>query len=208
MRPVRPVRLLKPATTLVQAPQRQARVFSLRQILRIALLKRSQASALQSSHAESVQSFDPQIDHSVTKEIESDDQSECLARKTTIETEESRQSLTQVLASSPTPQRIARAFLQDNHTSLALRYLASHIGDFCATLSADNQGPWEADLELNGAILPATHLWIRLSYQELTLRFACREKAAHDLVWMGQSRLRDMLQPILHAPCEVVIHVE
>ena len=208
MRPVRPIRLLKPATAQVQAPQRLVRGLSLRQTLRIALLKRAQASALKSSDVESAQSVDPALDQLVTTVIDSDDQSEWLEPKITSKTEESEQPLVHVLASSPTPQRIARAFLQDNHTSLALRYLASHIGDFCTTLSADNQGPWEADLELNAAILPATHLWIRLSHQELTLRFVCREKAAHDLVWIGQSRLRDMLQPILHAPCEVIIHVE
>ena len=207
MRPVRPIRLLKPATALVQASQRPARLFSLRQILRMALLKR-QASALQSSHVDPALGYEQEIVDSVATAIENDDRSECLERKTTSENEELRSSLPHVLASTPTAQRIARAFLQDNHTSLTLRYLASHIGDFCTTLSADNQGPWEADLELNAAILPATHLWIRLSHKELTLRFVCREKAAHDLVWMGKSRLRDMLQPILHAPCEVVIHVE
>ena len=208
MRPVRPIRLLKPATAAALPVSLRPAQFSLRHAVRLALAKRSHASLLHSGLEDDTRiAARQEIAAPMAAQENADDAHDHVA-KAHDESLELALPLATVEASVPTVQRIARAFLQDNHTSLALRHLAAHIGDFCATLSADNEGPWEADLELNPAILAATHLRIQLSRQALILRFACRDKTSHDLVWMGQLRLRDMLQPVLHAPCEIEIHVE
>ena len=206
MRPVRPIRLHKPASAAPLPVSLRPAQFSLRHAVRLALAKRSHAALLHAALEEDALIVAPPE----TPAPMAAQENEANAHDATTHDAPIALALplSTVEASAPTVQRIARAFLQDNHTSLALRHLAAHIGDFCATLSADNEGPWEADLELNPAILPATHLRIQLSRQALILRFACRDKTSHDLVWMGQLRLRDMLQPVLHAPCEIEIHVE
>ena len=209
MRPVRPIRLLKPATAAALPVSLRPAQFSLRHAVRLALAKRSHATLLHSGLGEDALIAARQETAAAPMAAqENADNAHDHGAKTHDASIELALPLSTVEASAPTVQRIARAFLQDNHTSLALRHLAAHIGDFCTTLSADNEGPWEADLELNPAILAATHLRIQLSRQALILRFACRDKTSHDLVWMGQLRLRDMLQPVLHAPCEIEIHVE
>lgn len=131
------------------------------------------------------------------------------SQNTDSSTDHRDQSDDQPGAPVPTPlsDRIARAILRDNHNLLALRYLATQIGDFCGTLQVNEQGPWEADLELRPDILPASHLWIRLSQEALSLRFICRDANARNLVWNGRHRLRDMLHHVLQVPCEVDIHV-
>ena len=137
----------------------------------------------------------------VDEDTQSSSQNPSEHTKETIETDALRSAIT----SNTT---IARALLKDNHTALAMRYLATHIGDFCSSLESKSQSIWEANLPLRDDILPHSHLWLKFSQGILNLRFTCKDSDARQLVFNGRRLLEEMLHTVLNAPCEVNIYVE
>jgi type III secretion control protein HpaP len=104
-------------------------------------------------------------------------------------------------------RRIANAVLHDSHARLAMQRVAAHVSEFCNAAPVRDGGQWEAQLDLREDVLPATHLWMRLSPGSLLLRFRCGTPLAQQLVCTGRQSLHKALDAVLHEPCDVDIEV-
>ncbi|QDI02692.1 MULTISPECIES: type III secretion system protein SctP [Xanthomonas translucens group] len=104
-------------------------------------------------------------------------------------------------------RRIANAVLHDSHARLAMQRVAAHVSEFCNAAPVREGGLWEAQLDLREDVLPATHLWMRLSPGSLLLRFRCGTPLAQQLVCTGRQSLHKALDAVLDEPCDVDIEV-
>ncbi|QHG88379.1 type III secretion system protein SctP [Xanthomonas sp. NCPPB 1638] len=104
-------------------------------------------------------------------------------------------------------QRIAAEFVRTQCAQMSIDSIALHVADFCNSQPVRDAGIWEATLPIRQDMIGKTTLFLRLSPDQLLLRFDSSSPDARELLWSGREQLRVALKAALSNVHEIRIEV-
>ncbi|CAD0307877.1 type III secretion system protein SctP [Xanthomonas sp. WHRI 8391] len=104
-------------------------------------------------------------------------------------------------------RQIATEWIRTQRAQLAINHIALRVAEFCNATPVRGAGTWEAWLEINHDILPQTTLFLRLSPDQLSLRFDSDSPETREVLLNGRKRLDTALKAALSDTLQISIEV-
>ncbi|MDO0791756.1 type III secretion system protein SctP [Xanthomonas campestris pv. campestris] len=104
-------------------------------------------------------------------------------------------------------RQIATEWIRTQRAQLAINHIALRVAEFCNATPVRGAGTWEAWLEINHDILPQTTLFLRLSPDQLSLRFDSGSPETREVLLNGRKRLDTALKAALSDTLQISIEV-
>ncbi|MDC8748198.1 type III secretion system protein SctP [Xanthomonas campestris] len=104
-------------------------------------------------------------------------------------------------------RQIATEWIRTQRAQLAINHIALRVAEFCNATPVRGAGTWEAWLEINHDILPQTTLFLRLSPDQLSLRFDSGSPETREVLLNGRKRLDTALKTALSDTLQISIEV-
>ncbi|NMI21945.1 type III secretion protein [Xanthomonas hortorum pv. pelargonii] len=104
-------------------------------------------------------------------------------------------------------RQIATEWIRTQRAQLAINHIALRVAEFCNATPVRGAGIWEAWLEINHDILPQTTLFLRLSPDQLSLRFDSGSPETREVLLNGRKRLDTALKAALSDTLQISIEV-
>ena len=104
-------------------------------------------------------------------------------------------------------RQIATEWIRTQRAQLAINHIALRVAEFCNATPVRGAGTWEAWLEINHDILPQTTLFLRLSPDQLSLRFDSGSPETREVLLNGRKRLDAALKAALSDTLQISIEV-
>ncbi|PPU58615.1 type III secretion protein HpaP [Xanthomonas dyei] len=104
-------------------------------------------------------------------------------------------------------RQIATEWIRTQRAQMAIHHIALRVAEFCNATPVRGAGIWEAWLEINHDILPQTTLFLRLSPDQLSLRFDSGSPETREVLCNGRKRLDTALKTALSDTLQISIEV-
>ncbi|WP_372392870.1 type III secretion system protein SctP [Xanthomonas sp. NCPPB 3582] len=104
-------------------------------------------------------------------------------------------------------RQIAAEWIRTQRAQMAIHHIALRVAEFCNATPVRGAGIWEAWLEINHDILPQTRLFLRLSPDQLLLRFDSGSPETREVLCNGRKRLHTALKAALSDTLPISIEV-
>ncbi|WP_164739680.1 type III secretion system protein SctP [Xanthomonas sp. BRIP62411] len=104
-------------------------------------------------------------------------------------------------------RQIAAEWIRTQRAQMAIHHIALRVAEFCNATPVRGAGIWEAWLEINHDILPQTTLFLRLSPDQLSLRFDSGSPETREVLCNGRKRLDTALKAALSDTLQISIEV-
>ncbi|NJB78480.1 type III secretion control protein HpaP [Xanthomonas sp. 3376] len=104
-------------------------------------------------------------------------------------------------------RQIAAEWIRTQRAQMAIHHIALRVAEFCNATPVRGAGIWEAWLEINHDILPQTTLLLRLSPDQLSLRFDSGSPETREVLCNGRKRLDTALKAALSGALQISIEV-
>jgi type III secretion control protein HpaP len=104
-------------------------------------------------------------------------------------------------------RQIATEWIRTQRAQMAISHIALRVADFCNAAPVRGAGSWEAWLDINHDILAQTTLFLRLSPDQLSLRFDSSSPDAREVLCSGKERLHTALKAVLSDTLQLSIEV-
>ncbi|WP_115045323.1 type III secretion system protein SctP [Xanthomonas arboricola] len=104
-------------------------------------------------------------------------------------------------------RQIATEWIRTQRGQMAINHIALRVAEFCNATTVRGTGIWEAWLDINHDLLAQTTLFLRLSPDQLSLRFNTNSPDARAVLCSGEKRLNTALKATLSDTLQVSIEV-
>ncbi|MCC5066104.1 type III secretion system protein SctP [Xanthomonas campestris pv. raphani] len=104
-------------------------------------------------------------------------------------------------------RQIATEWIRTQRAQMAINHIALRVAEFCNATQVRGAGTWEAWLDINHDLLAQTTLFLRLSPDQLSLRFNTGSPDAREVLCNGKKRLDTALKATLSDTLQVSIEV-
>ncbi|KTF33964.1 type III secretion system protein SctP [Xanthomonas vesicatoria] len=104
-------------------------------------------------------------------------------------------------------RQIATEWIRTQRAQMAIHHIALRVADFCNASPVRGAGIWEAWLDINHDILPQTTLFLRLSPDQLSLRFDSGSPQTREVLCNGKERLDTALRAALSERLQISIEI-
>ncbi|KGK59188.1 MULTISPECIES: type III secretion system protein SctP [Xanthomonas] len=104
-------------------------------------------------------------------------------------------------------RQIATEWIRTQRAQMAINHIALRVAEFCNATQVRGSGTWEAWLDINHDLLAQTTLFLRLSPDQLSLRFNTSSPDAREVLCSEKNRLDTALKATLSDTLQVSIEV-
>lgn len=104
-------------------------------------------------------------------------------------------------------RHIATEWIRTQRAQMAIDHIALRVAEFCNATPVRSAGSWEAWLDIDQGLVAQTTLFLRLSPDQLSLRFNTSSPDARELLWCGRQRLEAALNSTLSSTLQISIEV-
>ncbi|MFC7520531.1 type III secretion system protein SctP [Xanthomonas populi] len=104
-------------------------------------------------------------------------------------------------------RQIATEWIRTQRAQIVINHIALRVAEFCNATPVRGAGIWEAWLDINHDILPQTTLFLRLSPDQLSLRFDSGSPETREVLCNGRKRLDTALKGALSDTLQICIEV-
>ncbi|MCC4620087.1 type III secretion system protein SctP [Xanthomonas cassavae CFBP 4642] len=104
-------------------------------------------------------------------------------------------------------RQIAAEWIRTQRAQMVIHHIALRVAEFCNATPVRGAGIWEAWLEINHDILPQTTLLLRLSPDQLSLRFDSGSPETREVLCNGRRRLDTALKAALSDTLQISIEI-
>ncbi|KGE52207.1 type III secretion system protein SctP [Xanthomonas axonopodis pv. vasculorum] len=104
-------------------------------------------------------------------------------------------------------RQIATEWIRTQRAQMAIDHIALRVAEFCNAEPVRSAGSWEAWLDIDQGVVAQTTLFLRLSPDQLSLRFNTSSPDARELLWCGRQRLEAALTSTLSSALQISIEV-
>lgn len=104
-------------------------------------------------------------------------------------------------------RHIATEWIRTQRAQMAIDHIALRVAEFCNATPVRSAGSWEAWLDIDQGLVAQTTLFLRLSPDQLSLRFNTSSPDAREVLWCGRQRLEAALNSTLSSTLQISIEV-
>ncbi|ATS37426.1 MULTISPECIES: type III secretion system protein SctP [Xanthomonas] len=104
-------------------------------------------------------------------------------------------------------RQIATEWIRTQRAQMAIDRIALRVAEFCNAQPVRSAGSWEAWLDIDQEVVAQTTLFLRLSPDQLSLRFNTSSPDAREVLWCGRQRLEAALASTLSSTLQISIEV-
>ncbi|MCL1499980.1 type III secretion system protein SctP [Xanthomonas nasturtii] len=104
-------------------------------------------------------------------------------------------------------RQIATEWIRTQRAQMAINHIALRVAEFCNATQVRGAGTWEAWLDINHDLLALTTLFLRLSPDQLSLRFNTGSPDAREVLCTEKKRLDTALKATLSDTLQLSIEV-
>ncbi|PPV07029.1 HpaP protein [Xanthomonas bromi] len=104
-------------------------------------------------------------------------------------------------------RHIATEWIRTERGQMAIDHIALRVAEFCNAKPVRSAGSWEAWLDINQEVVAQTTLFLRLSPDQLSLRFNTRSPDAREVLWSGRKCLESALKSTLSSTLQINVEI-